>query len=184
MQGSGCAAQSGSHERAQAAQAGTVLPRSFPPSLILSLGEWSISRSHPSSPSLQPLDRKTFLQLPCAAGKGNWAAGEWKGRIWISVRDGQVRHWECFHVSGSFGGMSAEIAVRKFPVTLVPKLLRYEKTSCPLFPAFSTKTFLLFFPLINKLEFEQSLWVLCYFLQSSWHLFPPTKGLPACPGLK
>lgn len=33
-----------------------------------------------SSPSLQPLDRETFLQLPCAAGKGNWAAGEGKER--------------------------------------------------------------------------------------------------------
>lgn len=42
--------------------------------------------------------------------------------------------------------MAAGIAVRNFPVTLAPKLLRCEKTPCPLFPAFSTRAFLLFFP--------------------------------------
>lgn len=35
---------------------------------------------------------------------------------------------------------------QKLPCYIGSKVLRYEKTSCVLFPAFSTKTFLLFFP--------------------------------------
>lgn len=139
---------------------GTGSPgRDCPPSLIPSLGEWNTSRSHPvlTLPAASRQENIPAASLRCWERElGSWTV-ERKGRVWISVRDDQMRHWECFPLSGSFGGMSAGIAVRNFPVISAPKFLRYEKTSCPLFPAFSTKTFLLFFPLINKPEFEQSL---------------------------
>lgn len=141
-----------------------------------------------SGPPCSLLTGKQSCSFPALLGKGIGqleSGKERKDLDFCKGWSGEMRHWECFPESGSFGGMSAGIAVRNFPVTLAPKPVSQGEDIMSLFPAFSTRTFLLFSPSqINKPGFEQSLWVLWYLLQSSWHLFAPTKGLPACPGLK
>lgn len=93
-------------------------------------------------PPCSLLTGKHSCSFPALLGKGigQLERGKERKDLDFSLRDGQVKDWGCFAVSGSFSVMSAGIAVRNFPVTLAPKLLRYEKMS------FSTRTFLLFFP--------------------------------------
>lgn len=119
-------------QRGQAATRGHRQPRQGLSSLSHSLPVFSCSL----------LTGKHSCSFPELLGKGIGQLESRKERKGLDFCKG----WECFAVSGSFGAMSAGIAVRNFPVTLAPKLLKYEKTSCALFPTFFTRDFLPFFP--------------------------------------